>query len=172
EEIIGIVMRLDSDHTIPAVLVCLRDAILLIATHEIHVYARFHRRSKPVKNLTNPADMQSVGGWIRPIRQQVQNEWSAAVPEGSFTGIDQCRYSTKVRQLNLRSARRNRNQRLEQTVNRAVIEMSEVAGLGVVALPMRESRVRHRLQIKKRDHSAGYRLGLAHCECLSQTLLP
>ena len=55
-------MRLHCDHAIPAFVIRLGHAVLLVAAHEIYVDARFHRRAELVEESANPGDIGGIGG--------------------------------------------------------------------------------------------------------------
>src|SRR5215468_11088024 len=57
EEVPGIVVRLDGDHAFPSLVIRLGHAGLLVAAHEVHIDARFHRRAKPFEDRASPGDV-------------------------------------------------------------------------------------------------------------------
>ena len=101
KKVLRIVLRLDCDHTIPSFTIRLGNAILLIATHEIYVDTRLHRRPKFPEETSNPRDVAGIGGWVSPVGQQIQDERSAAISEGGLVCSDQPRRSSEIGKFDL-----------------------------------------------------------------------
>src|SRR6476661_10193637 len=118
--------------------ISLGHATLFISTHEVHVDPRLHGWPKLIEHSANPGDVVGVGGDVRPARQQVHNEGSAAIAEGSFRRCDLGRSSTQVSKFNLGFPRMHCGHCFYQTTNCDVVEIVEITGFCVVAMPMRK----------------------------------
>ncbi len=94
-------MRLNLYDAVPSFVISLRHAVLFIAAHEIHVNPWFHCGSKFIEDSANPGNIAVISGWLRPVRQQIHDERSAAIAECGFVGADLRRGATKIGQLNL-----------------------------------------------------------------------
>jgi hypothetical protein len=88
KEVIWIIVRLNRDHTVPSLLISLGHAILLVAAHKIYVNTRFHSRPKFVEEPTNPGNIADICGLLRPVRQQIHDERSAAIAERGLFRVD------------------------------------------------------------------------------------
>ena len=102
EEVFGIIVRLDRYHALPSFVISLRHAVLFVAAHEVYVNPRFHSGPKFVEDSANPGNIAGVSGWLRPVRQQIQDERSAAITECGLVRSDPCRRATKIGKFNLR----------------------------------------------------------------------
>src|SRR5215472_151763 len=96
-------MRFDLSQAVPAFLIGLRDAILLVAAHEVDVDARLHVRLELFETVANPRNVGSVIGRVLPIGKQIQDEGRAAIAKGSFGRVDATCGSAQVSKLDLRA---------------------------------------------------------------------
>src|SRR5436853_4238196 len=150
EEVIRIVMRLNSYQTLPAFLVRFRNPVVLVATHEVDVNAWSHSGAESSEQVSNPCDVGRVLSGVRPIAKHVHNEWRTAVTECCLGCANSGRSSTQIGKLNLSHRRGNASQRLHHVVNAAIVESLEVTGLGVIPPAMGKLGVGHCLQSEKR----------------------
>ena len=74
KEVRGIVVRLDLNQSVPALTIGLGHAVILIATHEIHINTRAHGWTKPAKEISNPPNVSAVLGSLRPVCQEIHDE--------------------------------------------------------------------------------------------------
>jgi len=88
KEVVGIVMRFDGYHAIPSFVIRLWHPLLLVATHKIHIHARFHRGAKFIEDSADPGNVSRIGGRFRPASQDIKYERSAAIAEGSLARGD------------------------------------------------------------------------------------
>ena len=89
-------MRLDGYDAVPSFVIRLRHAILFIAAHKIYVNSRFHCRPKFVEDSANPGNIAGIRGWLRPVRQQIQDKRSTAITECGLVRADPRRGAPKI----------------------------------------------------------------------------